>query len=906
MQGLMSGFTLGPLGLLAVLVLGAHGDKTESLYGAHAKGDIMIGILISAHSKVDNLHTRNHPGLFNCSDFDLIPFVRSLAAIHTIEEINNSSFLPGIRLGYIVCDPCADATKALYCVEHLLATNGSLPVLYDYSNFHPPIKVIMGARYSELSVAVARLLSVYMIPQLSCTSSAPILSDKLRYPSFMRVIPNDNYQTTALAKLMTRFEWDWVGVVSGDDDYGKAALQSLLQDTEKEDICIAFQEVVPHYLDHGHVEQRMKEVAARVHSMSDVQVVVLILKPELVKMLFEQMIQTNTTRIWIASDAWSMNRHLTRMKDINKVGNIFGFTFVTGKIPQFEEYLRNLRPSPGASNQLISEYKQLRFNCTSEVQTEYKSPMACNVSDPLQANDDFLINAVDLTETYSERVAVWAIAHAIKNLLKCNETGCSEETDFPPWKLLQKIQEVNFTLSDQLYSFDPNGDFEDGYDMIMWGKNGEVREFIVAGKYRIKQGVVEIENDKIHWDINTNNSVPRSKCSESCAAGTKKVFSDIACCYNCTKCLAGTFSNTSDQGECQICPSGTWSLEGQTKCEPREEIFLRWSDPHSIVLVVGAILGILLTLTTVIIFTTHRGNSFIDSTHIKMSCLMSLGLMVSFGSVVTFIDRPIVHICRAQQLMYGLGFTFCVSSILVKALHTFQALTATDPNRRSRLNDHKMPYLTVILSTTPQALVCLFWLIFASPYVSVVKPASEMNAYLFCDVGSKIAFGVMHSYIALLALVSFIVSFRLFLGFRSRNVRPEYNETSNIIFSMLIHLFVWLCFIPIFITQPGQQSIVQVSAILVSNYGIVFCHFIPKCYEVLSENRRRGQNNETTTEQSVAPPGTQDSEPSPGNEPSEFIAVNIKYKLWNHLLSWRFRNSTVRQNQYLCQEQTEA
>ncbi|XP_030626662.1 olfactory receptor CB1 [Chanos chanos] len=863
---------LGILGFWVFFGPGIHGNYSDSQRSAYAPGDIMIGFLSSVHSQVDNTQTERRPGLFTCSDFDLLPFVRSLAAIHTIEEINNSSFLPGIQLGYIVCDPCSDATKALHCVEHLLAINGSLPVLGDYSNFSPPVKAIIGARYSEVSVPVAKLLSVYLFPQVSTTSSVTILSDKFRYPSFMRVIPNDTYQTKALAKLMTRFEWDWVGVVSGDDDYGKAALQGFLLDAEEEEICIAYQEVVPHYLDHTHVEQRIKDVAARIRS-SNATVVLLILKAELVEMLFDEMIRTNTTRVWIASDTWSMSRPLTKMKDINKVGDIFGFTFVTGQIPKFEEYLRYLRPTPGTMNKFIAKYKQLRFNCTSDVQTEYKSPVACNASDPQQANDDFLIREVDLTETYSERVAVWAIAHGIKNLLRCNNNDCPGDKNFPPWKLLKKIREVNFPLDGQQYSFDPNGDFEDGYDLIMWGKNGDRRKFILAGRYRIKEGDVKIDNDKIHWDSGTNNTVPRSKCSDSCAAGTKKVFYEIACCYYCAECLEGTFSNKSDQNECQKCPNGTWSLQGWTKCEPREETFLKWSDPYSIVSMVGAALGILLTLTTVIIFTTHKGNSFIDSTHIKMSCLMSLGLMVSFGSVVTFIDRPNVHVCRAQQVMYGLGFTFCVSSILVKALHTFQALTATDPNRRSRLNDHKMPYLTVILSTTPQALISLFWLIFASPNVAVEKPTSEMNTYLFCDVGSYAAFGVMHSYIALLALVSFIVSFRLFLLFQRKKVRPEYSETSNIIFSMLIHLFVWLCFIPIYITQREQQSIVQVSAILVSNYGIVFCHFIPKCYEVLSENRKKednseGGNNETTTEESVAPPETPDSGFSPGNEPS--------------------------------------
>lgn len=100
------------------------------------------------------------------SSFDQIPFVASLAAIHTINEINNSSFFPDIKLGYLMCDACAYGTKALDCVQRMLALNESPTALSDYSNFTSPIKAFLGERYSELSIPVAKLLSLYMIPQV--------------------------------------------------------------------------------------------------------------------------------------------------------------------------------------------------------------------------------------------------------------------------------------------------------------------------------------------------------------------------------------------------------------------------------------------------------------------------------------------------------------------------------------------------------------------------------------------------------------------------------------------------------------------------------------------------------------------------------------------------------------------
>ncbi|XP_051510694.1 G-protein coupled receptor family C group 6 member A-like [Myxocyprinus asiaticus] len=814
MKSCASHLCVGVLGVIAWMGLWVHCNIPDSLCGAYLNGDVNYAILTSIHSKVVNLHERTSPQPFTCTDFDLIPFLQSLAAIHTIEEINNSDFLLGIKLGYEVCDPCASPTKALHCVEQLLSINGSLPVLSDYSDFRPSVKVFLGERYSELSIAVAKLLSLYLVPQVSCSSSSPALSDKLRYPSFMRVIPSDVYQAQALVKLMTRFSWDWVGVVYGDDDYGRAAYQSFQQEAEGK-VCAAFKGVVPHYLDHVDVDKHIKDVANSIRA-SSAKVVLLILKPQLVERLFKEMIQSNTSRIWIASDAWSMFRPLTKMKDINQLGDIFGFSFSMGNISGFEEYLRNLRPTPGARNDFIEEYKQLRLNCSI-------SPLNCSVDD--------LLYAVDLREAYRERVATYAIAHGIRKLLKCNETVCSGDTNFPPWKLVKSILSVNFTLDGTTYSFDENGDFTDGYDLLMWKKNDVGRIIDVVGKFLLKKGEVEINSE---LSINT---ITMSRCSETCRPGTVKFKGNVSCCYNCTNCPEGKYTDKEDATECLNCTADMWSLGGSSKCVNFQERFLNWSESYPIALLVATTIGMVLVFTSFIIFCVHRNTIVIKKADIKMSLFMLLGLMISFVSVIMFIGRPNNHLCRAQQAVYGLGFTLCVSCILVKAYRTFLAFMAFDPIKQHQLKKLYKPLVNLAMLTSGQGVILLFWLIFRSPRVEPKWPGSGLVKYILCDEGSIPGFAVMHGYIALLAFICF------FLAFKGRKVPHDFNDTGVIIFSMLIHLFVWLCFIPIYITKDmtDQRPIVQASAILASNYGIILCHFVPKCYIVLwelSENSR--------------------------------------------------------------------
>ncbi|KAI4888700.1 hypothetical protein NFI96_020694 [Prochilodus magdalenae] len=803
------------LGVAVMLGLQLHCSVTASICGAYAPGDIIIGILSSVHYEIKDLQPWILPDTSACVNFDLRTFVQALASIHTIETINDSGFLPGIKLGYLMCDPCAYASKAVQCVADILAVNGSLTVLPDFSKFNPPVKAFLGERYSETSIPSAKLLSLYKIPQVACTSSATALSDKLRYTTFFRVIPNNIYQGQALAKLLRHFNWNWIGVVTPDDDYGRGIYEDFAPRAGEEGICFSFSVMVSNYVN---VRQRIREAADTIRN-SNATVVVLFLRVQQVEMLFEEMIKTNTSRIWIASNAWSTARSIMKMKGINKVGEILGTNFITGKIPGFEEYLRNLRPSPGGRNDFIREYKQMRFNCCQ--QSEHTCPLTCSVTDPQEANDDYLLRAVDVTEAYNQRVAVYAVAHAIKNLLDCSDTACTGDTNFMPYKLVDSLRKVNFTVDNKTYAFNENGDFMTGYDIMMWKNSGDEKISEVVGKFLIKKQDVELDEHKIPW---TNNTVPLSRCSEPCPPGTEMSISNISCCYSCTNCSEGYYSNETDQLACKECPVGYSSLPGWTECQKLKIWYLEWSAAYPIVVMIGTVIGVLLLVFSFTVYILHRENPIIKDT-LVISCLMKFGLIVSFGGVILFLGDPNDPICRAQQTMYGLGFTLCVSCILVMAVHTFIEIMSSDPVKQRRLRKFNRPFVIIFLLTVIQALICIFWMVFDP--VGVVEAPSQtqlLTLNRLCTQGPKYyGFGAMHVYIALLAVLCFL------LAFKGRST-----ETEPIVFSMLIHLFAWFCFIPVYITQDELRPIVQISAIMVSNYGVIFCHFAPKWFKILT------------------------------------------------------------------------
>ncbi|XP_036448541.1 G-protein coupled receptor family C group 6 member A-like [Colossoma macropomum] len=722
---------MGILGIVLLADFGTGCDYQVDKCGAWADGDVQIGILSACYSKVETLYYREQPERYNCSEFNMVSFVQMLAAIHTIETINNSSFLPGVRLGYYVCDTCSDASKAIQSTEHMLAANGTLLPQCEFIQ-RPKVKAIIGARYSEVSLSVARLLTLYIVPQISTSASAEALSDRKRYPAFLRTVPSDIHQTKALAKLMTRFQWDWVGVVHGDDDYGEDAFHSFLVDAETENVCVAFEETLPHDLDCKDIDTRIQKVADTIQQ-SRAKVILLILKEELVKKLFTEMINRNISHTWIASDAWSISVDIAQMEGINKVGDIFGFSFITGPNPGFKEYLQKLTIPPGAENKFIEEYQQMGKSM------------------------DYLTKAVHIDIAYGERLAVLSIAHALRKLLGCNETACPGEKDLPPWKLLKELKNINFSLDGQTFYFNTSGNFINGYDLINWVRDmsSGQRQFVVVGNYNLGQKQVNLMK-AIEWS-NPENTI----------------FKTVS----------------------------------HVKME------------H----------GFLLLFINLIVYFLYRRSPVIKQAGGYIYVLIMLGLALSYTSVLLFICKPNTHICRARSFLYALGFSLTVSCILVKALRTFVAFLPQ--YRQHNIKKFYKPPLIISCGTFIQVLICIFWLIFDSPDVETVESTLSMEIIFQCKEGSGVGFGFMLSYIALLALICFA------LAFKGRKVPQRFNETGHIILSMLIYLFVWVCFTPIYAAKIPESYSIQAAAILVSTYGIIFCHFTPKWYMALCKKK---------------------------------------------------------------------
>ncbi|KAG7258705.1 hypothetical protein CRUP_002007 [Coryphaenoides rupestris] len=157
-------------------------------------------------------------------------------------------------------------------------------------------------------------------------------------PHISATVSSDKHQTQGIAALVERFNWETVGVVGSDDEYGSESLLDHLGAMVH--VCVDFKVVLPGYFDMNGTRAReeLGELMGTIQN-STAEAVVLFTKESNVMLVIEAAIRMNLSRTWIASDSWSKSSIIMEMPGIEAIGSVFGFIFKSHVVPGFADQI---------------------------------------------------------------------------------------------------------------------------------------------------------------------------------------------------------------------------------------------------------------------------------------------------------------------------------------------------------------------------------------------------------------------------------------------------------------------------------------------------------------------------------------------------------------------------------------
>ncbi|KAM4563642.1 taste receptor type 1 member 1-like [Odontesthes bonariensis] len=772
------------------------------------KGDYLIGGLFNIHYASD-LFYRDRPEAIDCSSqsFSLSNYRRFQLMRFSVQEINNSTdLLPNASLGYEIFDHCSD-TLSFPGIFNLISVNGLIqPWFGPHKNLSKVIAVV-GPFKSTEALTVAPLLMADLIPMVNYGSSISAFSEKVKFASFLRTVHPNKDIIGVIVTIVQHFNWSWVAFLNSDDDYGIDGLGLFMQRTKDTKICLAYTTGLNANTNYSQIFKHIER--ARVH-------VIVVFAPEVVaEALIKSAIQLNiTNKVWIASDAWSLNKRIPKMKGLGNIGTVLGVSQPVVTIPGFNDFIRSSKSQIQCLNDGRQKFCNQVCNCS-----------RWSAEDILDADPSFSF------PVYS---AVYAIAHALHNILKCGQGGCNNITVYPNL-VLAELQNSNFTLLNQTVQFDENGDLKFGYySLVFWNHNGEAQK---VGYYQFHPAVnFFINSTKILWY--TDGEVPTSVCSPDCSEGYARNQNGIhVCCFTCEICPNGTYVNvTDDPFRCINCIDTEWSAEGSTSCSLRLVEYIPFTDTGAIVIMVGASALVGLILATSVLFAINYNTPVVKSAGGPM-CFLILGcLSLCSISVFFYFGVPTTATCILRFYPFYLFFPVCLACFVVRSFQIvcIFKISAKIPKLHSLWIKYCGQWLLIAVVFFT-ATILLIGFSFDPP-----RPYNETSWYpkqtvLFCMWTSE-------ANLCNLILPILLCCLCFIFSYMAKDLPKNYNEAKAITFCLLLLILSWIIFATMFMLYRGKYiHALNALAVLSSLYSFLLWYFLPKCYIIIFQPHKNTQ-----------------------------------------------------------------
>ncbi|KAM9480737.1 extracellular calcium-sensing receptor-like [Clarias gariepinus] len=795
-------------------------------------GDIMIGGIFPFYSSWEftDLSYSVMPPPIICKSLDFRAFQYTQSLIFAVEEINNSSsLLPGVSLGYKIYDTCSSSAMGVKMAMNLINGNEKL-VANEVCTKPAQVQAIIGEAYSSVSTAIAKSIGPFNMPIISHYSTCECLSDKKKYPSFLRTVPSDYHQSRALAEMVKHFGWTWVGAIRRDDDYGNSGMATFTKVAEQLGICLEYS--LPFFRTYS--QERVLRIVEQIKSSTS-RVIVGFLAHWDWEILVHIFTEHNITGYqWVGTEGWIADPVVATLDKQNILQGAIGLAISKTTVTGLEDFILNIKPLKSVGSAIFTKFWEALFNCKYTMQNESGGLSMCtgdeNLSEVTNTFTDMSMMPI-ISNVYK---GVYAIGHTLHDLLGCKET-CPTKKQADPLTFLEHIKKAHFKTKDgeNIY-FDKNGDPAGKYEIINWQTNEEhPHKFVTVGFYDFSfsgQGRLSVNMTSIVWAKNTDQ-LPKSVCSESCPPGTRKAVQKgkPICCFDCIPCAAGEISNMTDSIECKQCQPDYWSNTQKDKCVKKEIEYLSYEETMGILLTIISVVGAFMTMVTAVIFLKYKNTPIVKANNSELSFLLLFALVLCFLCSLTFIGQPSEWSCMLRHTAFGITFVLCISCVLGKTIVVLMAFRATLPGSNiMKCFGPPQQRLSVLAFTLIQVIICVLWLTISPPFPFKNLKQYKEKIILECHLGSTIGFWAVLGYIGLLALLCFV------LAFLARKLPDNFNEAKFITFSMLIFCAVWITFIPAYVSSPGKFTVaVEIFAILASSFGLLFCIFFPKCYIII-------------------------------------------------------------------------
>ncbi|EDO47627.1 predicted protein [Nematostella vectensis] len=826
----MKSCTLSCAVVFAVFIVANSGEFVSEIEDNRGpivlEGDVILGGLFNVHSR--STTTEN-----GCGSIDLNPgFQYYAAAVFAIDEINkNPNILPGVKLGARIYDTCRSQTiggdDAMEIIKY---------TLLDRTNSTPPLAGVIGPFRSDVAVAVANLLGVFNIPQVSFGATTTKLSNKQIYKYFFRTVPPNSFQGRALVDVVRYFKWSYVMTVHSHGDYGEPGMDEVKSAAAKHGVCIAGDYKLPPFPKEEDFEATIKSLLDLSKKHSDtVHVVVMFCiqrdNTGLVRAA-KKLLNENNRFIFVASNSWGERHPVTNNNEEGGEGALT-LNFIDGNVKRFKDHLLSLTPLDDNST-WFHEFWQISMNCKlSFAKWQFNTTKECRLNEMLPR--DFGIAPVRVSIN-----AVYAAAHALHNMytnLCPKQSGmCDEFRNLKRENYLKFLRNVTFpdAASNVTVRFNRNGEVDGNYSIVNFRKVDGKYTYLKVGSWGgvLKpddsiEGDATIDESRISWKPRWNIA-PDSYCSSPCSIRqiTAPAIANPTCCWQCVDCKHKQYISNDT---CLSCPDGHTPDANLTSCYKLPVVYATPFNGNTaqIVTFVVVLLGSISTICTGVFFLKNKDNRVIKASGRELSAILFIATLCCYLSAISYMTRPTDFLCGMRRFSGSVSLTACYAPVLLRTNRIHRIFTAAQKSvTRPSFTSPMSQVMFCLGIIAVQVLITCVW--FLSDPPRAVMSYYDERTLLECGMSdTSVAMNLCYNIFLMLVATVY--------AFKTRNFPRNFNEAKYIGITMYISCAVWIIFLPCYLNAANSiwkstmKAVALVAIATVTLLGLL----VPRMYLVI-------------------------------------------------------------------------
>ncbi|TSK38409.1 Extracellular calcium-sensing receptor [Bagarius yarrelli] len=273
--------------------------------------------------------------------------------------------------------------------------------------------------------------------KISYYSTCECLSDKRKYPSFLRTIPSDYYQTLALAEMVKHFGWTWVGAIRRDDDYGNSGMAAFTKIAEQLGICLEYS--LPFFRTYS--QERVLRIVEQIKSSTS-RVIVGFVTPREFEILLYVFSKHNITGYqWVGTEGWIADPVAATLDKYNILQGAVGLAIPKTTVTGLKDFILDVKPLKSVGSAIFIKFWEAFFTCTYTWQNNSGALPMCTGDEKLSEVKNTFTDMSMMPIFSNVYKGVYAIAHTLHDLLGCKQTCPSKRQPDP------------FTVSEQYFFF---------------------------------------------------------------------------------------------------------------------------------------------------------------------------------------------------------------------------------------------------------------------------------------------------------------------------------------------------------------------------------------------------------------------------------------------------------------------